>query len=622
MDQNARLKKNLGLIHVFAIALGAMISSGLFVIAGMGHAIAGPAIVWAYLLAGILASTGALSLAELTTAMPRAGGNYFYTMRAFGSAAGTIAGVLSWFSLTLKSAFAIVGMATFSALIVEIHGLLIGALLCVLFVIVNLFGIRQAARLQVALVVGLVGLLGLYTLVGMSQLRSELLIPFAPNGLHAIFFATGFVFVAYGGLLHASSIAEEVRDPGRTIPLGIMLALFAATVVYTLAALVTSGVVESEVLDASLTPISDGGRAIMGQFGYVALSIGAILAFVSTANAGIASAARYLLALSRDQLLPEWLARVNRRFRTPHVAIVVTGATMLLSLTIRLDLLVEAASTVLILTYILSCVSLIVLRESGLQNYQPAFKAPLYPWLQIGGSIGFGFALFAMGIIAYAITSALILSGFLVYWFYGRKRVKQETALLHLLERLTNRKLVTGRLEQELKEIIHERDEVVHDRFDMLVNDAIVLDLDERTDFHALTERVARELAPRLNMDIGTLAQMFRDREADGSTLLSPQMALPHIIVPGQNRFELVLVRAPQGVGFSEDAPEVQTIFALVGSRDQRNLHLRALAAIAQIVQSENFEGRWLAAKNEQGLRDLLLLARRKRQDVKPDAND
>jgi len=97
----------------------------------------------------------------------------------------------------------------------------------------------------------------------MSQVRSELLIPFAPYGLARIFTASGFVFVSYGGLLKVASIAEEVRKPGRTIPLGLTLSLVAVTLVYTLAVFVTSSVVENEAMDGSLTPISDGGRAIM-----------------------------------------------------------------------------------------------------------------------------------------------------------------------------------------------------------------------------------------------------------------------------------------------------------------------------------------------------------------------
>ena len=340
-QEEAHLRKGLNTLHVFAIASGAMISSGLFILPGMAHALAGPGVIWSYLLAGVLATAGALSIAELTTAMPRAGGDYFFIMRGFGPGVGTVAGLLSWFALSLKSAFAIVGMVTFATMIVHLHGFAAGALLVTVFVALNLVGVKEAARAQVALVVGLFALLVMYILVGMSQVRSELLIPFAPHGLAPIFTATGFVFVSYGGLLKVASIAEEVRKPGRTIPLGLVLSLVAVTLCYTLVVVVTSGVLESETLDHSLTPISDGGRVILGQFGYVAMTIGAVLAFVSTANAGIMAASRYLLALSRDRLLPSPLARVNTRFGTPHIAILITGAATILSLFLKLDVLVE-----------------------------------------------------------------------------------------------------------------------------------------------------------------------------------------------------------------------------------------------------------------------------------------
>lgn len=620
MGTRAELRKGLGLSHVFAIASGAMISSGLFVLPGMAHAMAGPGVIWSYLFAGILATAGALSIAELTTAMPKAGGDYFFTMRGFGPGVGTVAGILSWFSLSLKSAFAIVGMATFASFLLSMHGLLAGAVLCLVFVGLNLVSVKEAARAQVALVVGLFGLLAVYVLVGLSQTRSELLIPFAPYGLGRIFTTTGFVFVSYGGLLKVASVAEEVRNPGRVIPLGLVLSLAAVTLVYTLAVVVTSGVLESHVLDRSLTPISEGGRAVMGQVGYVAMTIGAILAFVSTANAGIMAASRYLLALSRDKLLPSPLSRVNTRFRTPHAAIAATGAVILLSLLLRLDVLVEAASTVLILGHILSCLSVIVLRESRLQNYRPAFRAPLYPWLQIGGIVGLGFVLFEMGVEAYFISAGLILVGFLAFWFYGRNRVRRESALLHLIQRLTARELVTGSLEGELKQIVRERDAIVPDGFDRLVERAVVVDQKEAIGLDRFFELAAQKLAPQLDLDAHALADMLCQRERDSSTLLSPSLAVPHVVVPGEHRFELLMARARNGVRFTEGAPQVKTIFVLAGTRDERNFHLRALAAIAQIVQERDFEQRWLAAKGEQGLRDVALLAGRRRHEVPGDA--
>ncbi len=614
-EHSRGLRKGLGLIHVFAIASGAMISSGLFVLPGLAHAAAGPGVAWSYLLAGILATAGALSIAELTTAMPKAGGDYFFITRGFGPAVGTVAGLLSWFSLSLKTAFAVVGMATFASLLMHIHGLVSGTVLCLLFVGLNLLGAREAARAQVVIVGGLLFLLALYIVVGLPQTRGDLLIPFAPHGVGAILTTTGFVFVSYGGLLNVASVSEEVRNPGRVIPLGLLLSLVIVTIFYTLAVLVTSGVLESAVLDRSLTPLSDGGAAILGGLGYALMTVGAILAFVSTANAGILSASRYLLALSRDQLLPAPLSRVNARFGTPHVAIGVTGGVILLSLLLDLGMLVAAASTVLILANILSCLAVIILRESGVQNYRPAFRAPLYPWLQIGGMMGLGLVLLSMGMGAFLLSAGLIVGGIAIYWLYGRQRTSQESALLHLLERLTARELVTGSLESELRDIVHERDEIVLDRFDRLVESAVVMDVERRLEFEEFLQLAAQHLGPRVNLDPGDLIARLRKREQQSSTLLTPMIAIPHIVIPGPRRFELLLARIRGGVRWSDGAPVVHTVFLLAGSQDERNLHLQALAAIAQTLQDEDFERRWLAAKNARALRDLMLLSTRARHE-------
>lgn len=613
MESGTQLKKGLGLAHVFTIAAGTMIGSGLFILPGLAHAMAGPGVVWSYVLAGILATTGALSMAELVTAMPKAGSDYFYIMRGFGAGTGSIAGVLSWFSLSLKGAFAVVGMATFVGLIADIHGLLSGAILTVFFILLNILGVKQAARVQSIIVFLLFSLLILYIAVGLPRMRTELLIPFAPKGVGAIFSAAGFVFVSYGGLLKVASVAEEVRDPGKVMPLGLTLALVLVTILYALTVMVTSGVLETSVLDNSLTPISDGGRVLMGKAGYILMSLGAILAFVSTANAGIMAGSRYLLALSRDNLMPAGLSKVNSRFQTPHVAILVTGGLILLSLLLDLKVLVEAASCVLIMTYILSCLAVVVLRESKLANYRPLYRAPLYPWLQLLGILGLGFVIFELGVKAYIISAILILAAFLVFWFFGRREASQESALLHLLARLTDRKLVSGTLEAELKEIIRERDEIVWDRFDRLVENAVVLDSAEGMSKGDFIDLADRELGSRLDLSEGRLAQLLEQREEEGSTLLSDSLAVPHVVVEGQNQFDILIARVRGGVEFSEQAPKVNTIFVLAASRDERNFHLRALAAIAQVAQQEDFEKRWNTAVGEQGLRDLILLTKRQR---------
>ncbi len=607
------LKKALGLGHVFVIASGAMLGSGLFILPGMAHAMAGPGVIWSYLLAGLLASAGALSMAELVTAMPKAGSDYFYIMRGFGAATGSIAGILSWFAITLKSAFAVVGMATFTAMIVDVPGLFLGTGLTLIFVALNILGVQQAARAQVVIVFGLFALLALYVLVGIPQTRADLLIPFAPHGVGAVISTAGFVFVSYGGLLKVASVAEEVIEPGRSMPLGLILALVFVSLCYVLVITVTSGVLEKDVLNGSLTPISDGGRAIMGEFGFVAMSIAAILAFVSTANAGIMAASRYLLALSRDHMLPSSFATVNSRFQTPHIAILTTGGLIILSLLLPLPILVEAASCVLILTYMLSCLAVVILRESGLSNYRPVFHSPLYPWIQIGGLLGLFFVLFELGIIALTISAAIIVAAFMIFWFFGRKETRKESALLHLISRLTERSLVSGTLEAELRQIIKERDEIVWDRFDRLVQNAFILDDKGPMERDEFFERAARTLAPNLEIPPEDLAELLKRREHENSTLLSARLAVPHIVVEGNGRFEMLIARVKGGVRFSEEAPEVNTIFLLAGTRDERNFHLRALAAIAQVAQVSGFEERWLAAKDAQGLCDVILLSNRKR---------
>jgi amino acid transporter/mannitol/fructose-specific phosphotransferase system IIA component (Ntr-type) len=623
-QSSSDLKKGLKLIHVYTIATGAMISSGLFILPGMAHSIAGPAVIWSYIMAGLLASIGALSMAELSTAMPKAGSDYFFVMRGFGPGAGSVAGLLSWFSLTLKSSFAIVGMATFVRLIIDLNSLyiysveinaiiMIGAFLTLFFIVLNTLGVKEAARTQVILVSVLLCLLILYIIIGFPKIKTENLIPFTPYGILPVFSTTGLVFVSYGGLLKVASMAEEVHDPGKTMPRGIILSIITVIFVYTLSITVTTGVVDVEELDHSLIPMSLGGEKVLGKTGFIAMSIGAILAFISTANAGLMSASRYLLAMSRDNLLPRPFAHINKRFHTPHVAILVTGFIMILSLFLELKVLVEAASTVLMMTYILACLGVVVLRESTLHNYRPLFKSPLYPWLQIIGIAGLVYVIYQVGGDAYLISGALILAAFLYYLLYGRQKVSRESALLHLIARLTNRQIATGSLEDELKQIIRERDEISMDKFDHLVEDAPILDLKGHVTKDEFFKLSAEKLSVRLDMDKYKLEELLKKREDESSTLLTPSLAVPHVIIDGVDRFELLIVRAKDGIEYSEDAKDVKTLFVIAGTKDKRSFHLRALAAIAQIVQKKEFEKRWFDAKNEQALRDIILLSSRDR---------
>jgi len=608
-----KLAQKLTLIHVFCIASGAMISSGIFILPGLAHSRAGPAVIMSYFLAGLLAFTGVLSQAELVSAMPKAGGTYFYVTRSMGPAVGTIDGLLVWFSLSLKSSFALLGMAAFSSILFDFNVQLIAIGLCIIFVAINIIGIKEAGKVQIALVVSLIGLMILYVVLGIPSIKVEYFKDFASKGIPAVFSTAGFVFVSFGGVLKIASIAEEVKEPERVIPLGMILSLVTVGILYVLVIFVTSGVLGASLLDNSLTPISDGAMVFMGRWGKILLSIAAILAFISTANAGIMAASRYPFALSRDGLLPDVFRRINGKFRTPHIAILATGFFMILSLFFTLDLLVEAASTVLIMTYLFSCAAVIIMRQSGVQNYRPRFRSPIYPFVQIAGIFGCGFLLFEMGIEVLIIVLILVSLAIITYLIYGRVKMKEEYALLYLIERITAKELTTHSLEDELKGIIRERDKIQKDRFDELIEKCHILDIGEKTELSEFLRLTAKELSRSLDVPGEELYQLLMDREKESSTSINPDIAIPHIIIEGEKHFDVLLARCKKGIKFGEDIPEVKAVFVLVGTRDERNFHLRSLASIAQIISARDFMTRWMRAKNIENLRDTVLLGERKR---------
>jgi len=607
------LKKELKLIDVFSIATGAMISSGIFILPGLAFSLTGPSVFISYIFAGLLASTGMLSQAELVSAMPKAGGTYFYVARSMGPAVGTVDGLLTWFSLSLKSTLALVGIGAFANLLIGIDIRFIALIFCVIFLGINLLGVKEAARIQVAFVAALLAVMLLYIIGGIPSIKFMRFEPFTTRGVRGIISTTGFVFISFGGLLKVAALAEEVKNPGRTIPLGMILSLFIVLLLYTLIVFVTTGVLDAPMLKSSLTPISDAAFSFLGGWGKILLSIAACLAFITTANAGIMSASRYPLALSRDALLPEFINRVSDRFKTPHISIFITGGFMITSLFLKLDILVKAASTVMILTYMFSCLSVIILRESRLQNYQPSFKAPLYPWVQIVGIFGFGALIFGMGKESFIMSSALVVSGLFVYWFYGRIRANREFALLYLVRRITAKELVSRTLESELREIIRERDDIIKDRFDSVIEESVIIDIDTPLEVKEFFNIIAESMSDKINVSKEKLYKLLQEREKESSTAITPFLAIPHIIIDGEHVFDICLTRCREGIKFLKDSPAVHAVFLLVGTKDERNFHLRALSAIAQIVQDPNFETRWMRAKGKEDLRDIVLLGKRRR---------
>jgi APA family basic amino acid/polyamine antiporter len=608
---------------VFAVAAGAMISSGLFILPAIAFAKAGPAVILSYLLASILMLPSVLSKAELATAMPRAGGTYFYVERSLGSVLGLFSGFASWFSLALKSAFAVVGVAVLLEVTLEhlfpvtlsswhIKG--IGAAFCLFFTALNIISVKHTSRFQVGLVSVLLIILTLFVLLGAGQVRAARYSDFLGRGWLEVFATAGLVFVSFGGLTKVASIAEEVKHPGRNLPLGMLVAWFIVTVFYIAVIAVTVGLVDGSELVVSLTPISLAAESVRGAPGFVLLSIAAMAAFVTTANGGILAASRAPMAMSRDHLLPHYLARLGRRSKTPYVSILLTGGFMIAAIVV-LDIksLVKTASTLMLILFILANASVIIMRESKIQSYRPKFKSPLYPYIHVFAIIAYGALIVDMGAIPLAITVTFVLLSVTWFWLYVSRRVSRASAVMHIVERVTDRSLKTVTLENELRDILIERDDIIEDRFDKLIRSCQILDIEGRKSAEKVFRKVSAALARRLDTDEFVLFEKFLHREAEGGTVVQPGFAIPHIVVEGRDKFDILLVRAREGITFSQAKDPVRVVFVLAGSKDQRNYHLRALMAIAQIAQEKQFEQRWLAARDTEAVRNLILLSTRKR---------
>ncbi|MEE9211710.1 MAG: amino acid permease [Phycisphaeraceae bacterium] len=613
LSESRRLKKELSLFSVYTLATGATLSSGFFLLPGLAAAEAGPAVVASYLLAVVPLLPGILSKIELATAMPRAGGEYYFMDRSLGPMVGTITGLGTWCGLVLKTAFALIGIGAYLGVFfpgISMTPFVVGA--AVVFGIINLFGAHKSGAFQVLLVMGLLFLLVWFTATGLGHVQTDHFSGFMDKGWGQLVATAGLVCISFMGLTNVASVAEEVKNPERNLTLGILLALLTSVLVYGLGTYVIVGVVRPAALYGSLTPVADAAEVMVGHTGAVVMTVAAILAFLSVANAGILSASRYPLAMSRDHLLPRWFRRLNKH-KTPHHAIFVTVAMILLCVTIDPTMIAKLASAFLLLLFAFNCLAVVVMRESRIDSYDPGFRCPWYPWLQIIGIVGPVAFIVVMGWLPILFTAGLIIVGTAWYFYYARHRVQRGGAIYHLLARLGQRRFEG--LDRELRGILKEKGLRAGDPYDEVVARAAVLDEPSGVTFEQVVQKASEQLAAHLPLSAEQLAANFMEGTRVGATPVAKGIALPHLRMPGLKHPLMVLARIAGGVHVDVKVDFVdhsadQAIYAvifLVSPEEDAARHLRILAQIAQHVDDQQYMNDWLAAENEQALKEILL---------------
>ena len=267
---------------------------------------------------------------------------------------------------------------------------------------------------------------------------------------------------------------------------------------------------------------------------------------------------------------------------------------------------VKTASTLKLLLFILANLALIFMRESNRKHYKPRFKAPLYPWIQIFGILGMGFLVIQMGRVPLMITGIFIICSLTWYFIYSHGKIKREYALLHVLERIIGAKR-DHVLDEELREILIERDNVTESRFEDKIRTCEILDLEYLVEPADFSKKVAKSLAERLDVSAAKLYKQLMRRETDSNIIVRPGCALISFHIEGRNKFEIILVRTKKGAVFSEESPHVHAAIIVVSSHDMQSFYLHSLMWMVQIEERVDFEKEWMDAKKADELRNVVL---------------
>ena len=418
-----KLQRTLSLPGAIAVSIGGMLS-GIFVLPGLAVGITGSSIWLAFLVAALCILPAVLSKSELATAMPKSGGTYVYIERAFGPLFGTIAGIGLWLSLLLKSAFSLVGLSAYLYVLIEVDSSLTKfiALLALLFILLlNIFGVKKVEKTQ--LIIVSISLLCLLFIIffGFNSFDSKLTEPVFSDGSSGFITGVAFLYISYAGVTKIAAVAGEIKNPEKNLPKTMIISLFLITSVYVLVAIVLVGNVEASVLSTDIKPIYTLFQTVGGDYlGYVAGVVG-VITLLSMANSGVLASSRFPFAMAKDKLMPTFLSSVNSKFMTPAPAIITTSLIIALAITF-LDVvkIAKLASAFKVLMFIFNELSVIVLRETNAQWYNPSFKSPFYPYVQIFGILSGIVLLSFLGIMPILSVLGVFLLGTIIFLIYGK----------------------------------------------------------------------------------------------------------------------------------------------------------------------------------------------------------
>ncbi|MBS2100870.1 amino acid permease [Carboxylicivirga linearis] len=620
-----KLNKELGLFDVFAISTGAMFSSGFFLLPGIASHYTGASVFIAYMLAGVLILPTMFSIAEISTALPRSGGAYFFLDRSLGPLFGTIGGLGTYFALMLKTAFAIIGIGAYAALFWEVPTKLVAIIATLFFMALNLVGAKKTSAFQKIFVVFLLIILisfivdGIYSIFFQSTISKEALntqfTPFLSDGLGGLFTSAGFVFVSYLGLTQIASVAEEIKNPERNIPLGMVLSLVVTGLIYGVGVFIMVALIDPATFADELAPAAVAASKIYSWLpentGVILMSIAALAAFASTGNAGLLSASRYPFAMGRDKLMPAILSKIWGK-GTPAIAILFTTIFIILFiLLLSEEGIVKLASTFQLLIFIFINFSVIVFRKSKIESYDPGYQSPLYPFMQIVGIIISFLLIVYLGWMPILFTTGIILLAVIWYHFHSRGKVKREGAIFHWFALLGQYQY--DELENELMTIVKEKGLREGDPFDETVINSRISILKQQSSLNQILDKVTDYFQTELQYNKKTIKERFIHSLDEDSVIALPGVLFFH--VKDKNVMHPSIYSVVSKVVISDVSPfknpepfsPIHICCFMINSDENPKQQLRMLSRMVDIMERPGFVQEIIKMDSHRAMKEYML---------------
>jgi basic amino acid/polyamine antiporter, APA family len=320
VERKAHLKRNLGLFEVTLSGIGIILGAGIYALIGEAAGLAGNAVWISFALSALIAVLTGLSYAELASMFPRASAEYEYTAQAFGRYPAFIIGWMIIFSGVIGAATVALGFAGYFGVLSGLPLVPSALLLIALLSAVVFVGITQSAR--VAIIFTAIEALGLVFIIilGIPYLGSVNYLDMSSSGFSGIFRATALIFFAFIGFEEMVKLSEEVRDPEKNIPRGLILAILASIVLYVMVAVSAVSVLGWERLSQSSAPFADIAFAALGKNASSIISVVALFATTNTVLLMLLASSRIIYGMAESGSLPKILAKVHPKNHTPWVA--------------------------------------------------------------------------------------------------------------------------------------------------------------------------------------------------------------------------------------------------------------------------------------------------------------